>query len=392
MPVANKTSRTMLRGNETVFSVAFFADSANTTPLVPLDSLLYPAYTIYDPENQQIQSGVGQATNTPGQYRTNFLVPVDAKLSNDQARWRIEWSLVDVNLRQVEFVEEFEVRDVVITASETREQKFISLAYKAYRCQLRLGVIPEEVNANVYVGGNLSNLVTTASYPNSMSVAVDGDSQVFYFDIAPCVLQPGVTFTIIWEYRFKIFDPFSFVYQTLTAVTPQVLENITSLRMLIDKFQKRLGTAQAYEDSDLNEYLVQGQNLINAAFPTTYFPYGFMPNVLGTHLILQSAWYGLNAQGLLSGDLGINFSGASATFDYDNSSVISETIGRWQDYLTTSLPAVKTALVRRGSSVGTVAGRGTRMGQPAFTYKVASYNSNQMSGVVADLNRLGLIW
>jgi hypothetical protein len=44
--------------------------------------------------------------------------------------------------------------------------------------------------------------------------------------------------------------------------------------MLIDKFQVRVGRLQAYEDSDLLEYITQGLRVVNSKYPTTNYTIG----------------------------------------------------------------------------------------------------------------------
>ena len=60
MTVKNETQRIFLRGENVTLAVSFFSDMAATIPIVPLDVAIYPAYTIYDIDNQPVQSGVGQ--------------------------------------------------------------------------------------------------------------------------------------------------------------------------------------------------------------------------------------------------------------------------------------------------------------------------------------------
>jgi len=307
MAIANTSRRLYIRGNVATFKVSFFNDVALTSPMVPQDALVYPAYTIYDIDNQPIQSGVGQAETSPGMYKVDLLIPVDALLSNDDQRWRIEWAMVTVDLRQVDFVEEFDVKDVVITASETREQRFNALMGRDYRTSLRLGYQPAEVMVSVFGGGNMMNTVYSAAYGAGVLLAEDGDSRVFYVDIPSNVLMPGSTYSIIWSTRAGITDPLQDTYQSLTIITPILLESVISVRQVIDKFQKRLGTVQAYEDSDITEYLRRGQQLLNATYPTTFYGFGFLPDTLGVFHILFASWYGLQAQQLLETDLGINF-------------------------------------------------------------------------------------
>ena len=85
MSLDNKTRRYFTRGEVAVFRTSFYADVANTIPLVPLDTLLYPAYTIYDINNNAVQSGVGTPEVAPGSYKVEWLVPRDAPLSHDLA-------------------------------------------------------------------------------------------------------------------------------------------------------------------------------------------------------------------------------------------------------------------------------------------------------------------
>src|SRR5271166_3543645 len=105
--ITNMAVRIQQRNELAIFQVTFYTDASHTTPLLPVDSTLYPSYTIYDLNNVAVQSGVGQAVATPGMYKAEFLVPINAPLSNDEKRWRIEWILVSTDNRQVTFVEEF---------------------------------------------------------------------------------------------------------------------------------------------------------------------------------------------------------------------------------------------------------------------------------------------
>lgn len=308
MPIQNDSRRILTRGDLATFRTSFYADAAHTIPLVPLDVALYPAYTIYDTANVAQQSGVGQPEATPGSYKVEYLVPKDATLSNDQVRWRIEWRMVNTDLRQVEFVEEFDVQDVVITASESREQKFITLAQNTYRTNLRLSSTPAEVGLDVYKMADLNQpVVTNAQYGADIQRVTDGDSQVYYYDIQGNLLEPNRMYSMIWKVRYNIQDPYQFVHQALSSVSPMTLVGVTSVRMLVDKFQKRLGVVQAYEDSDIVEYLERGHELVNAVYPTTYFPFGNLPGPFTVFHIMFSAWYALQAQQLLETDLGFNF-------------------------------------------------------------------------------------
>jgi len=391
---ANTTLRTFLRGETATFTIHFYADAAGTVPLVPLDVALYPAYSIYDINNQVIQSGVGQPEITPGRYKTNFLVSKTVPLSNDTARWRIEWTMVSVDDRQVDFVEEFDVRDETITAAETREISFVTLAGNTYRAVLRLPDVANEVFLDVYVADQFNTpIVSNASEGIGGILRVaDGDSIVYYFDILGSKLGGNCTFNLIWKIRNTPIEPFQFVYQVLSSVSPSVLGSITSLRHILDKLLKRRGIAQAYEDSHLLEYLQKGHQLVNSTYPTTYYGFGGLPGVFDVFHILYSAWYGLQAQQILEVELGFNFSGQTVTLDYDHQGALADIGGRWTDFIEKNLGPAKMSVVRRTQASGAVGGRSYRLLEPTFTYRVASYRGIGAGNLVGTLNHLGLLF
>jgi hypothetical protein len=396
MSVQNQTKhRLFLRGDTAKFVIHFFADAAQTVPLIPKDTALYPSYTIYDINNEVIQSGVGIPEVSPGRYRAEYQVPFDAPLSGDLARWRIEWVILSTDDRQVDYVEEFDVKDTVITASETREQKFISLIGTTYRAILRLPQNAYEVALDTYVTTSMDRKVVdnVSSLSNDIRYAPDGDSIVYYYDIDAALLgnQCG-TFSIIWKVRNTAIEPQNFVFQILEVVTPYCLSLVTSLRMLIDKLQKRLGTVQAYEDSDIVEYLTRGAELVNSGYPTTYFGYATMPQMLTVHHLLFSGWYALQAQGLLSTEVSFSFSGQSVTLDYDQAGGLADVAGRWLDFLNSTLSATKMSILRRASPVGTVAGRKYRYNDlNMYTYKIASV-SGATNRILGQMTTLGLLF
>lgn len=399
MAITNKTPRVFYRKENNVFRVSFFADVNKTIPLVPIDIGLYPAFTIYDINDVVVQSGVGQPEASPGTYKVEFLVPSDAPLSYDGKRWRIEWVLVSVDNNQFDFVEEFDVRDVVITASTHREQKFITLCSNPTQMMVRRTRRPYNLSVGVYPmgSGNIPPVATANLSGGGIVESVDGDSYIYSITIPGSALSMGNTsYNILWSVQETASDVPQFLYQNLTSVTPNALMMVTSVRMLIDKFQKRLGTVQAYEDSDIIEYLQRGTELVNSVYPTTYYNLGYTPGGFNVFTVLFAAWYGLNAQQILEIDLGFSFSGQTVTLDYDHASGLADVMGRWSEFINQNLPALKMSTIRRTSAVGAVAGRGYRINSPfAFTYKIGSnflLDNGSANNVVGQLNHLGLLF
>jgi hypothetical protein len=391
MAIQNRTARIFLRRNIGTFRVSFFVDAANTIPMIPLDASLYPSYSIYDIHNNIVQSGVGQIENSPGSYKIEFQVPEDAPLSYDEKRWRIEWVMVDQDNRQVTFVEDFDVKDVAVTQSESREQKFITLCGQDYRAMVRLTSRPAELSLDVYMANSNCKVVDGIDLHSGIMTAPDGDSFVFYYDIPAQALGNNQNFAIIWKIRETVIDIQEFVYQTLTSIPPSTLNQVTAVRMLIDKFQKRLGVVQAYEDSDIVEYLQRGTELFNAVYPTTYWSFGSVPSSFNVWIVLFASWYALNAQRLLETDLGINFSGQTVTLDYDHQGPLADIMANWMEQINTLLPPAKLSAVRATRPVGTVAGRGYRYNAlDAYTFKIGHVGGG--ANIIQTLTTLGILF
>lgn len=393
-------NRIHARCEEARFHASFFKDAGMSQPVVPLDSQEYPAFSIFNSDNVCVFKGVGTPFGGAGSYQVKYMIPQDAVLSCDESRWRIEWLMVSDDNRQFNYKQEFDVIDTAVTASENRELKFVTIAGKPFRALFRLTFEPEYLQLDVSRGG-FDTLICSAVYDKATSktgdikMVTDGDSKVFYMDIAGENLNiVGTEYNLLWTIRPTVTDQNQFAVNHIYTVNAYIWSLVTSLRMLVDKFQKRLGTVQAYEDSDLVEYLQRGAELLNSSYPTTAYSVFSIPGPLRVFHIMASAMYGLNAQQLLEIDLGFSFSGQSVTLDYDHASQIAGVIDRWASYISDNLPAAKMGIVRRSSPVGTFAGRMYRHNSiNNYTYKIASQSgANANGGIIGQLNHLGLLF
>ena len=82
---------------------------------------------------------------------------------------------------------------------------------------------------------------------------------------------------------------------------------INSLRMLIDKLQKKLGLSFAYANEDIYEYLVEGTKLINSYWPPSNYTTSAPPNSIEAFIIIAGAWWGLTAQRILYAETNLSF-------------------------------------------------------------------------------------
>lgn len=374
------------------FRVGFYADVAHTTPIIPINSD-YPKYAIYDPNGVEILAGTGSAGVGVGMWQAQLMLDENLLLTTPEERYKIKWQMVNANNQQFESSQEFELFDQVVSEAEEREQKYITLAGQEVRLRLTLDHEPDDLGVAFFQGNNDTNVIFSAP-KTAISRVRNGNEYTYFVDLPPGTTQMNTDYSVIWKIRRTATDTQQYSFQSLRAIGPATLNLITSLRMLIDKFQKRLGTVQAYEDSDIVEYLTRGSELLNGNFPLTNYSYSTMPGQLSVFHILLSAWYGLNAQRILEIDLGFDFSGQSVTLNYDHQSALADVMGTWQDYIKENLTAAKMQVLNSQGSVGTSAGRGYRYTQN-MTYKVASLGTSgnvTAQSVIGQMNTLGLLW
>lgn len=413
---SSTTPRILTRGETSKFKVSFFLDQQQTTPLVPIDPN-YPKYSIIRPDGTSIQDGVGIET-TPGRYTVDFLVPKDAPLSYfnqkpqtyndrnqgmdltaDEARYRIEWTMVTAENYQVQFVEEFDVRDTAITQSENRELKYLTLAGDPIRLMVRTTTIPYKIKMRLLIRGNDANPVMEQFYDSTLPEgsqgnikhAKNGDSYVMYYDVPEGVTLRNTCYIVLWQIQDEAFSVPETEFQMVTSITTNLLPVITSLRMLIDRFQKRLGRVRAFEDSDLLEYIARGTQLVNLQYPTTGYTIDQMPDALLTYVLLAAGWYGLQAQSILDGDMNFNFSGQSVTLSLDSQSAMDAAASKMMDMFNQGIGPAKVAFVRNARGVGTVAGR-------SYNYRYMNnyvFKIGSVSGGAPDflqlLGKIGLL-
>lgn len=317
--------RLLTRGTSQTFRIGFFTDGSKTIPLIPKDPLRYPSYEIKDPNGVTVQSGVLQSDGGVGEYSTNWTVPSDATLSNPNNRYQFTAFIVTNVNEQAEITHEFDVQDVVVTATEDRSQCHISLAGCEFRAMIRCTeridldnfgslklqvILGNTASKNGYVPIGPQGTTTEVTLSNGQIQEVpNGDSFIYFYDIPEGALKaPNCQYIALWTIRQNIAAAEEKQFTLIRTVDGQILNMTVQLRQLIDKFQKQRGRVQAYEDSDLIEYLDRGLDIINLAHPITSWQMSFAGNSQFTSFILLgAAWYGLNAQYLTEVDLGFAF-------------------------------------------------------------------------------------
>jgi hypothetical protein len=382
---------------------------------VPLDPS-HPTVTIYDLNNVVIQTSVATQVS-PGNWIYNFLVPKDAPLSyfqqapqtyndqgqgapltaNNSGRYRIEWQMLTPENYQLDFVEEFDVQDVAVTQSLSRELKYLTLAGRPLRLMFRSTYLPYYTNLRLQIRGHdhdpvedeFLDMKDPTNPQGNIKFAKDGDSYVLYFDVDEDVTCPNTAYIALWELTQTQFSIPVTEFQTVTAISTNMLPLLTALRMLIDRFQKRIGRIQAYEESDLLEYLAHGHRLVNLSHPATSYRMEQMPDDFQSLTLLAAGWYGLQAQKILQTELSFNFSGQSVTLSVDQMAGLDNAANAMMEMFNKTILPAKMAYVRRARGVGTVATRAySYRNMYNYVYKISSLGSDAL---LNTLTKIGLL-
>lgn len=405
---------TLLRGTVHTFRHSFFEDTAKLTPMSPLDSGKYPFVTVTDIFGQVVQAGLATLDGVPGNYKFDFVVPQDAALSIDDRRWLIVWDFISNKIRQVTNSVEFDVKDPDIPdefldiGDSYFSHRLLAFPCKAFRVLFPLTKRPYSISLDVVQGGGGSDL-SNATYlfenvifpydpinpqPNTLQLheSTAGPYYIYYFDIPDgCeYLKACMTYTMLWSVNPTILSPPQITYRTLDVIPLNLLPMISSLRELIDKYNKRRDLPQAYQDSQLYEYLKQGRNMVNSLEPPfTAFSFSNYPATFAYYLLLGSFIHGLQAQYLLENDLSFGFSGQTVTIDYDHLSAIDSALGRAMDLFREGLAKAKAAYQRSTTPVGVVAGRPISYRRAEhFVYRINTLESGDILGL---LTKIGLL-
>ncbi len=395
---------TLIRSREHTFRMAFWEDQAAGVPLVPFDASRYPSYAIFDPNGTTIQTGKAEVDGQTPNYKVPFTPAIDAILTNDDRRWRIDWFMLTDVGRSVQTSELFDMRDVDITEAEVPEQKVLALDDKKKRLRLPLPKRPVSIELMVKDANNPTILITPLaavfppSGPNpSITEIQNGDQYVYVYDIPPDTFTAGHTYQAVWS---VLPTPVAEEdqYRATIEVPPfQLLQHFDSLRMLLDKFKMQKNMSiQAYQESDIYEYLKRGSQIINSLDPVhLQWQITQIPEVVQPWWLFASTFYGLQAQGILETYLQFNFSGQSVTLDYDHAGQLDAIAQKMWDTLITKFTATKKQLYRKQASVGNVSVRPMRrLTAHSLVFRVSADSSGSMgsgNSIMALMSSVGLL-
>ncbi len=372
----SKTPQSIIRGTTARFEVAYLDQDGQ--PLVALDPSAYPKIMITSPGGEVMQQAVGTSLGT-GRYYYNWIAPADLPLSASD--WRIEWTFVTPNGRQLQKESTFGVGDVADGRDVNSGHTLIAANGQPERVFLKLTHPASEVSVTVTDRTGVSE-----TYVPTMATDANG-SVTYYADTTE--LWVG-TYQVVWSVRDTAVSPKSTVVQQIRVPEPVFWQMQPSLRMMLDKVQAKDGSVLAYSDSDMYEYMNMGMSYVNSVMPITNWTLSQYPGAANMFLMAASAYWGLQAQYLAAADTAFQFSGQTVTLDVDRTQYYADALGRLKELLD-GLKEFKNNLLRQGM-VGILAVRPYTNSMNNMVFPVGS---NTVSGnfghaLVPILGRLGL--
>jgi len=360
--IGQETARVLTRGRLEYFFFNFFYDAAKTQPVQPSDPQAYPNYRVLSPSGSLVAQGVAVAGPAPGIWKMGWVVPKNAELTDAHKRYTIQAVTVDDQGRQFEVSFHFDLVDDRIPAQEPEQQKIMTFANQPVRLFFKNLTRPSQLSLALSIKGSdtpihSANLSFPVADPPTASTIIeveDRNGLVYYNDTIP--LRIGV-YSALWTIRESITSPVDFEHQSVQVIGTTTMHLLNSVRMLIDKLQKKLGLVYAYNNEDLLEYVTQGSNLVNSYWPPSNYTVASYPGAIESFIVLAGAWWGLSAQRILYAETNLNFSGQSVTLDYNPGADIEGILSGFKEFLDSNTSKTKQSLQRAASGAGAIATR-----------------------------------
>jgi hypothetical protein len=269
-----------------------------------------------------------------------------------------------------------------------RAYTYITLLGSKERLIARFLTEQDEISA---VLTNSAGTILESYLQRDMTVVHEQGTVAYYVDTS--VAEGTGIFNVIWSSRQTPTSPVQRTIQQLRVPEAFFWTFQPSLRMLLDKVQKKVGMVQAYSDADLYEYSLRGMGMVNQYNPVTAWGLNAFPTNMGFEefIVLASAWWGLNAQYLSEGELAFNFGGQSVTLDIDRTGYYESALSRIKDHLDATLSKAKSTWMRR-QSTGAIMARPYNFGLNNSVFRVSNTTGSSPNGnFLALFNNLGLI-
>jgi hypothetical protein len=297
-----------------------------------------PSFTIAVPAGTSFLTGNGEAI--PGQlgwFQVLTTIPVAAPDSTVDSQWNITW-----NYTTITKVMYFEVSDPDLAADEIYQKESARLALTSQDYLARIVVVDSITSGTlVVVSGD------TSLYSHAITVEDHRLGKQLSWPIPAEYIQTG-ELTLLWNTDIIQY------YQRLLVAPISLLPVMMEIRFIIDRIVKQLDEPQSYTEADAYVGVVGGISLINGWFPLTAWSIPMFPGVLRSFLVYASAWYMLNSQFVLEGDLAFSYSGQTITLDYDRTGMLESEMSRLYEHLNMHLTKAKLSVLRTAGVLGLI--------------------------------------
>ncbi len=338
--------RTMYIGEQIEATMGFFDD--NGLPISPSDPSLYPTYVLKDPNQELVVAGIGSFSAIDNLYHATFQIPDDAPISEDDAKYIIEWELISVGGKEYKSAEYSDVVHPSYNLTTTKEQQKIILPFLPLQLSLPIPSEPTAIEFHIYDESN--NIIHTGT---PESTGQYSGYYIYSINVASNILTTGQFYGGVW--KFTIEGDERVYYQKIWAIDINAMSMISDLRMKADKVLKEIDVYTGYRDSDLYFHLQEGLNYLNMLWVPTSWTYVSFSGSLGLSkwsLYDCALWSLLRAQYLAEGDSAFSYDGQPVTLSVDRTSYIEAELGRLQDEIDDKIVPWKKQVIKRGRSVG----------------------------------------
>ena len=387
------------RTEEVTFTAGFYADAAQTIPLVAAD-LNQPTYQIIDPEGTTVDDGSGvlDPGGNGATFTVAWTVPDDAMLEVRENNWRIEWVFVDVNGNSREFEQAFEVheRPEERDAVEKRHGYVIPAGRNLQLINRRAASV-FSMEVEVFdMNANAAIQTVRQAGGNTPEEVIDGDTVVYKDSVLAADLPDDASLLVSWYIQETAASDETVETETAVSVSRRWLMLIHALDRVIDKIKFRATDSLHSTTMEKLAALQYGLSYVNRVYPASIqWTINDLAGDFAPFVVLAAAWWIWHAEAHGSGLLNFNFSGQTVALDFDDTAVYEASMSRVRAILQEDLPNAKKGYQRAANSVGAVAGRLTswRGGfRRAVMPQVRVLNGNVgASHVLSVLNSWGLI-
>jgi len=386
-----ETSRVLKRGTLEFFIFSFFYDESKTQPVIPVDTSTHPNFVIRAPDGQILEQGVAVPASGPGYWKLGWVVPRDAQLTNVNSRYILQVVMVDGNFRQFETSFEFDVVETAVPGQQPELHQLLTFVGDGIRIKFENTVRPDLLRVKVVPRGSDNSPIHAATFtypvPNPPGVnnliEISKDTHYVYYTDVPKFASVG-EYTAIWNVRDFPESQQDIELQAIEVINSSTFQLMKSLRMLIDKLQKKTGIVYSYSDEDIIEYLKRGIGTLNQYTPPTNYGLTSIPPPLESLGILAAAAWGLTAQRILYAETNLDFSGQTVTLGYNPGADIDSIIDRLNSMVADQSAKTKGGIIRAQSNQGFIATRPQRY-RSGLLYKVGDLQGSQSTNTIFQI-------